>query len=107
MRKIILAAFVSILFLNSTFAQTANKDELERQRLQLKKEIEDAERILSETRTISKATIGDLVTINKQINLQDKVIDNISGQLKFIEDDIYNSQRSVNRLSKVLDTLKL
>src|SRR4051812_30833481 len=102
MRKIILAVFASILFFTSTFAQTADKDELQRQRLQLKKEIEETEKILNETRTTTKARIGDLLTINKRINLQDKVIDNISGELKFLEDDIYNSQRSVNKLSKVL-----
>jgi len=38
--------------------------------------------------------------------LQDNVIDNITGQLRYLENDIYKSQRDVNRLSKVLDTLK-
>ena len=107
MYKIILAAFVGLLFLNSSNAQgTADKDELQKQRLQLKREIEETEKILNETRNTAKVSIGDLNTINKRINLQDNVIDNITGQLRYIENDIYKSQRDVNRLSKVLDTLK-
>jgi septal ring factor EnvC (AmiA/AmiB activator) len=106
MHKIVLAVFMSIIFFSSAFAQQPDKDELQRQRQQLKKEIEDAEKILSETRNTTKASMGDLFAINKKINLQDKVIDNISGEIRFLEDDIYNSQKSVNKLIKVLDTLK-
>ena len=107
MYKIILAAFVSLLVLNSSIAQgVTDKDELQRQRLQLKKEIEETERILNETRSTTKVNLKDLTTINKRINLQDNVINNIAGQLRFIENDIYKSQRDVNTLSKVLDTLK-
>ena len=85
MYKIILAAFVSLLFLNSSIAQgVADKDELQKQRLQLKKEIEETEKILNETRTSAKVNMKDLTTINKRINLQDNVIDNITGQLRFI-----------------------
>ncbi len=106
MHKIILTVAVCFLF-DCTLAQSAgNKDELQRQREQLKKEIEQTEKILKETRTTTKANVGQLNTINKRISLQDNVIDNITGQLKFIETDIYKSQREVNKLVKVLDTLK-
>jgi septal ring factor EnvC (AmiA/AmiB activator) len=107
MYKVILVAFVNLLVLNSSIAQgVIDKDELQRQRLQLKREIEETERILNETRSTTKVNLKDLTTINKRINLQDNVINNIAGQLRFIENDIYKSQRDVNRLSKVLDTLK-
>jgi septal ring factor EnvC (AmiA/AmiB activator) len=107
MYKIILATFVNLLFCFSSYAQnTAEKDELQKQRLQLKQEIEETERILNETRSKTKVNLGDLNTINKRINLQDNVIENITGQLRFIDGDIYKSQREVNKFSKVLDTLK-
>src|SRR6476620_8828352 len=83
-----------------------NKDELQKQRQQLKKEIEETERVLNETRSTTKVNIGQLNTINKRINLQDNVIENITGQLRFIEGDISRSTREVNKLAKVLDTLK-
>src|SRR5215210_5776799 len=106
MYKIILAAFVSLLSLNFAIAQSANKDELQKQRQQLKREIEETERILNETRNTTKANMGQLITINKRINLQDNVIDNITGQLRLIENDIYTSQKDVNKLARLLDTLK-
>src|SRR5687768_10172207 len=106
MQKIILTAAVCFYFY-CTLAQSAgNKDDLERQREQLKKEIEQTEKILKDTRNTTKVNVGQLNIINKRINLQDNVIDNISGQLQFIETDIYKSQREVNKLVKVLDTLK-
>ncbi len=106
-KSILTILIISLLYLNTALAQSsANKDDLLKQRQQLKKEIEETEKILNETRTTTKANIGILNTINKRINLQDNVIENIAGQLKFIESDINNSQKEVSKLSKVLDTLK-
>ncbi|MEO6329389.1 MAG: peptidoglycan DD-metalloendopeptidase family protein [Ginsengibacter sp.] len=106
MNKII-ATFISLLFFYSVIAQApANKDELLKQRQQLQQEIEETEKILKETRNTTRENLGILNTINKRINLQDNVIENITGQLKYIDGDIFKSQREVNKLAKVLDTLK-
>src|SRR6478736_2669348 len=70
------------------------------------KEIEETERVLNETRSTTKVNIGQLNTINKRIDLQDNVIENITGQLRYIENDISRSQKEVNKLARVLDTLK-
>ena len=104
MQKIILTVAALIFLLNAS-AQT-NKDDLQKQRQQLKKEIEATERILNETKKSTKENLGQLSLINKRLDLQGNVIENITGQLKYIENDIYKSQREVNRLSKILDTLK-
>lgn len=103
MQKIILTVAAALLFLNS-FAQ--NKDELQRQRQQLKKEIEETERVLNETKKTTKENLGQLSLINKRLDLQGNVIENITGQLKFIESDISKSQKQVNKLARILDTLK-
>jgi septal ring factor EnvC (AmiA/AmiB activator) len=103
MQKIVLTIAADLLFLNS-FAQ--NKDELQKQRQQLKKEIEETERVLNETKKTTKENIGQLSLINKRLDLQGNVIENITGQLKFIEGDIYKSQKEVNKLARILDTLK-
>ncbi len=105
MQKIILTAAFALSFLFNATSQ-ANKDELQKQRQQLKKEIEDTEKDLNETKKTTKENLGQLSLLNKRLDLQGNVIDNISGQLKFIENDIYKSQREVNKLSKMLDTLK-
>ena len=106
MQKIFLTVAVCFYFYCAVAQSAGNKDELQRQRERLKAEIEQTEKILKETRNTTKVNVGQLNTINKRISLQDNVIDNITGQLKFIETDIYKSQREVNRLAKVLDTLK-
>jgi septal ring factor EnvC (AmiA/AmiB activator) len=105
MQKTIVTAIVFLVFLLTAGAQT-NKDDLQKQRQQLKKEIEETERVLNETKKTTKENVGQLSLINRKLDLQGNVIENISGQLKFIESDIYKSQREVNKLAKILDTLK-
>lgn len=105
MQKIILTIAVVLLFLFNAVAQT-NKDDLLKQRQQLKKEIEETEKILNETKKTTKENLGQLSLINKRLDLQGNVIENITGQLKFIENDIYKSQKEVNKLARILDTLK-
>ncbi len=105
MQKILLTIAVVVLFLSNAVAQT-NKDELLKQRQQLKKEIEETEKVLNETKKTTKENLGQLSLINRRLDLQGNVIDNITGQLKYIEGDISKSQREVNKLAKILDTLK-
>ncbi|MEP6617124.1 MAG: peptidoglycan DD-metalloendopeptidase family protein [Ginsengibacter sp.] len=107
MRKLVFTATVLLFSMQFSLAQTgSNKDDLQKQRQQLKREIEETERVLNETRSTTKVNIGQLNTINKRIDLQDNVIENITGQLKYIENDIFKSQKEVYKLAKVLDTLK-
>ena len=96
---------VVVFIFFTTFAQ-GNKDELLRQRQQLRKEIEQTQKDLEATKRTTKENLIHLNHINKIIDLQGNVIDNISGQLKFIENDIFKSQKEVNKQAKVLDTLK-
>ena len=104
MQKVIVTTALLFTFIFNATAQ--NKDELQKQRQQLKKDIEETERALNETKKTTKENVGQLSLINKRIDLQGNVIDNISSQLKYIEGDIYRSQKEVNRISRVLDTLK-
>jgi len=104
MQKLILTGVIALIFFNCV-AQT-NKDELQKQREQLRKEIQETEKVLNATKKTTKENLGQLSLINKRLDLQGNVIENITGQLKFIENDIYKSQREVNKLAKVLDTLK-
>ena len=101
--RILFTIVVAFFFLH---AGAQGKDELQKQRQQLKKEIEETERALNDTKKTTKENVVTLTLINKKLDLQGNVIDNITGQLKFIENDIFKSQREVNKLARVLDTLK-
>ena len=107
MRKIIISFFIPILIVSISFAQTEDKDELQKQREQLKKEIAETEKALSAVRKTAKVNIGGLTLINKKINLQGDVIDNITGEIRTLNSNIYTSQREITNLSRVLDTLKV
>lgn len=107
MQKSILTAlaFLFICF-NVSAQQTVDKDALQRQREQLKKEIEQTEKALNETRKTAKVNIGQLSLINKKMDLQGNVIDNIHGEINNLNSDIYVAQKEVNKMSRILDTLK-
>lgn len=103
MQKLILTTAL-LVFLASGFSQS--KEELQKQRQQINNEIEQTERLLNETRKTTKENLGVLQVINKRLDLQGNVIQNITGQIRYIDNDITKSQREVNRISRMLDTLK-
>ena len=107
MPKKIVTVFVFILFAFSSFAQqSADKNALEKQREKLRKEINETEKSLLETRKTAKVNIGQLSLINKKMDLQGKVIDNINGEINNLNNNIYSSQLEINKMKRVLDTLK-
>jgi septal ring factor EnvC (AmiA/AmiB activator) len=107
MQKSILIAFVFVLSLYSATAQQPeDKDVLQKQREQLRKEIEETEKTLNETRKTAKVNIGQLSLINKKVDLQENVITNINGEIKNLNNNIYLSQLEINKMSRILDTLK-
>ncbi len=86
--------------------QPGDKDALQKQREDLKKEIAETERALAEVRKTAKVNIGGLTLINKKINLQGNVIDNITGEIRNLNNEMFLSQKEITRMSQVLDTLK-
>ncbi len=107
MQRKVLTILAFVLIGISSFAQqTEDKDDLQKQREQLRKEIAETEKALEQVRKTAKVNIGGLTLINKKINLQGNVIDNITGEIRTLNDNIFLSQKEIARMSKVLDTLK-
>lgn len=107
MPKKIVAAFIFLLITTIVSAQKLNKDYLQEQREQLKKEIAETEKALIETQKTTKVNVGQLSLINKKLNLQGNVISNISGEIRNLTDNIYLSQLEINKIRRILDTLKV
>jgi len=107
MQRLIFMA-VAFLFCISKAAaqQPEDKDALLQQREELRKEIAETEKALNETRKTAKVNIGQLSLINKKMDLQGNVIDNISSQIRNLNNNIYLSQKEVNKMARILDTLK-
>ncbi len=101
----VIFSFAIFYFTSITaFAQT--RAELEKQRQQLKKEIEDAQKLLGNVKAETKQTLTTISIYNNKANLQEKVMNNISKDLNILDNNIYGLQRDLNKYDKLLDTLK-
>src|SRR5665647_3440664 len=107
MQKSIVVTLAFLLFIfKATAQQPEDKDALQQQREQLKKEIIETEKALNETRKTARVNIGQLSLINKKLDLQGNVIDNINSEIKNLNNNIFLAQKEVNKMSRILDTLK-
>ncbi len=106
MIKFILPA---LLFLSSSIhvsAQNETREELEKQRQQLKKEIEQTEKLLNSNKAQTKESLVQWKLINNKVNLQDRVLDNLNRDLRVLNNSLFNTQKDINRYDRLLDTLK-
>jgi septal ring factor EnvC (AmiA/AmiB activator) len=107
MQKTILAALsLIVVFLSASAQQPVDKDALQMEREQLKKEIAETEKALNETRKTAKVNIGQLSLINRKMDLHGNIIDNIYGEIKNLNTNIFQAQKEVNKMTRILDTLK-
>lgn len=90
----------------SFFAQAQTREELERQRQQLRKEIEETEKQLNSNKAKTKENFLQWKLINNKVALQDRVIDNISKEVRLLDNNIYSIQKDVKRYDRLLDTLQ-
>ncbi|MEO6540311.1 MAG: hypothetical protein ABIN74_04945, partial [Ferruginibacter sp.] len=82
------------------------REELEKQRAQLKKEMEQTQKMLNNNKLKTKENLVQWKLINDKVNLQNRLIDNISKDINILDNNIYTNQREINRYNKLLDTLK-
>ncbi|MEO7766891.1 MAG: hypothetical protein ABIS01_05670, partial [Ferruginibacter sp.] len=106
MIKIFFVLLISFITTAHLMAQTPGQQELEKQRQQLKREIEQTQALLDKNNKTTKESLGQLSLINRKLNLQGNVIENISKDINLLDNTIYKSQRDVNKLQVLLDTLK-
>lgn len=83
-----------------------NKEQLQKQNAELKKQITQINSDLAKTRNESKLSIAYLSNINKKLTLREKVYSNTQKEKRFIEDDIYLRQLEINRQNKELAVLR-
>jgi len=96
--------FAFAVFPGSAFSQT--REELEKERLELKKEIEQTEKLLNSNKAQTKESLLQWKLINNKVNLQDRVIENISKDLRVLNNNMFSIQKDIHRYDKLLDTLK-
>jgi septal ring factor EnvC (AmiA/AmiB activator) len=104
--RLLLLFITFLLIAGASYAQPKSREELEKQRQQLKKEIEETQQLLNQNKSKTKENLLQFNLISKKVVLQDKVIDNISKDLRMLNDTIYITNRDIYRYDKLLDTLR-
>ena len=88
-------------------AQTPyNKENLQKQNAQLKKEILQLSQALKKNQEGSKLNVEYVNNLSKKIETQSKLVNNLSKEKRFLDDEIYLTQLEINKLSRELTVLK-
>ena len=105
MMRVIFSFALFYFFSTTVFAQT--RADLEKQRQQLKDEIDNAQKLLGNVKAETKQTLTTISIFNTKANLQEKVMKNITQDLNILDNNIYGIQKDLNKYDRLLDTLKL
>jgi septal ring factor EnvC (AmiA/AmiB activator) len=108
MIKRIIALLLFCFVLNSPLdAQTnASREDLQKQEQSLRKELDELNRLLEQTKKNKKSSLGQLAVIRSKIAKREALVNGIRKQVTILDAAIYNNQLDVQRLNKDLDTLK-
>ncbi len=86
--------------------QPKTKSQLEEEKRDNLKKIAEAEKILSETESRKKVTIGQLNAINEQIRARESLIIALNQEIKLLNEEINDLNIVVNSLQRDLQNLK-
>jgi septal ring factor EnvC (AmiA/AmiB activator) len=100
-----LSFFISIILFGSVFGQK-DKEQLQKQNADLKKQISSLNTTLNQTKQESKLSISYLNAVNQKLSLREKVYNNTQKEKRFIEDDIYTRQLEINKNNRELEVLR-
>jgi murein hydrolase activator len=98
----LITIFCFILF--SATAQTT--EELKRQRNELKKEIDENQKLLNIINADTKNNLSTYSAISSKAQLQERVLINVAKDINILDNNIYGIQKDVNKYDRLLDTLK-
>lgn len=98
---------VSMAFCNNLNAQSnASREDLQKQEQSLRRELDELNQLLEQTKRNKKSSLGQLAVIRSKIAKREALVNGIRNQVKILDAAIYNNQLDVQRLNKDLDTLK-
>ncbi|UCE94919.1 MAG: peptidoglycan DD-metalloendopeptidase family protein [Flavobacteriaceae bacterium] len=99
------ALFLLFLFLPLT-AVSQNREDLEKQRLQLQKEIKEINTLLFKSQKKEKTLLSDLSDLVQRIGVRTKLINTISEETDQLNLEIKENERQVSMLEERLESLK-
>ncbi|MCY7410275.1 MAG: hypothetical protein LH473_08385, partial [Chitinophagales bacterium] len=104
--KLLLLFFFILSSASFSFSQTS-KDDLEKKKEQLVKEIASLQKELDATKSNKKVNLAQLTALQKKIKAREKLISSYNGEIYQINKAINNKITSVKAMDRDLDTLKI
>jgi len=92
--------------INALAQDNLSRDDLQKETQALRREIDELNSLLIQTKNNKKNSLGQLAVIQSKIAKRESLIKGIAKQIKILDDAIYTNQLDVQKLYKDLDTLK-
>jgi len=107
LKRAVLFIFLSLMLSLPNLAQdNLSREDLQKETQSIRKEIDELNRLLEQTKKNKKNSLGQLAVIQSKIAKREALIKSIAKQVKILDNAIYANQRDVQKLNKDLDTLK-
>lgn len=95
-----------LLLVIGTYAQTANRKELEEKRKKQQQEIELTKKTINEVKSKQKKSLHELQVLSTQINKRQQLIETTSKEIDLIEEQISELNNNIDFLNAQLKSLK-
>lgn len=106
LRLLKLCGFVFLVcFSLTTFGQSL--EELRKQKEKTASEIDFINNLLKEANSNAKASLNRLAVLERQIKLQDNLINNITGEIGYLATSIQQNSKRIDSLSAELESVKM
>jgi len=105
-RAILFIVFLGTICMPALAQDNLSRDDLQKETQAIRKEIDELNLLLEQTKKNKKNSLGQLAVIHSKIAKREALIKGIAKQVKILDDAIYTNQLDVQKLNKDLDTLK-
>ena len=96
-----------MLLLGGLVATAQNREDLQKQKQGIEKELAELNKLYRETQKNTKTSVKQLAIIKRKINAREALVNSINREVKQLDETIYLNERDIYRLRKELDTLKV
>ncbi len=108
MLKRIVVFFLAFAISTTLYAQVPEtKEEIQKKQQDLQNELDDLNNTLNQIKKNKKQSISQLALVQKKIKIREAMVENLSKDLKRLDNDIASAALEIDHLKLQLDTLKL
>ncbi len=105
MKKLIFLSLFIFSAISAVFSQD-EKDKLEKERQDIQQELDNLQKAYSQVKGQKNVTLGELNVLRRKVQVQERYLNNINREIRYLNDDIYRSTLEIIKMHKQLDTLK-